>query len=87
MKTAALILLLLIPVLSVQAQECYDLSSRSAWIGLVCYQNGTMSVQMQGSTYKFCNVPSGTFAAFVNSSSPGTYYDQQIRHRYRCSGY
>lgn len=72
---------------STQAQKCYDLSSRSSWVGVVCFNDGTMSMQMQGVSYKFCSVPYDTFLGLVNAGSPGTYYDQRIRGRYRCAGY
>ena len=87
MKALVLAVFFALPSLIVKAQECYDLGSRSEWIGVVCYENGSMNVQMQGSTYNFCNVPSNIFKGLVNATSPGTYYDQHIRGRYRCSGY
>ncbi|HQW04783.1 MAG: KTSC domain-containing protein [Flavobacteriales bacterium] len=84
---AALLALLFAVALGTQAQECYDLSARSSWVGVVCFNDGTLTMQMQGATYKFCNVPFDTFSGLVNAGSPGTYYDQYIRGRYRCSGY
>ena len=86
MKTYILAVMLL-AVTPALAQECYDLSSRSQWISTVCYSNGKMSITMQGSRYNFCNVPYDVFQGILQASSPGTYYDNYIRNRYRCPGY
>lgn len=86
MKTWILTLMLLVSAPAL-AQECYDLSSRSQWISTVCYANGAMSITMQGSRYNFCNVPYDVFQGILRASSPGTYYENNIRGRYRCPGY
>lgn len=86
MKTFTLSALLLLTLKS-PAQECYDLSTRSSWISVVCYSGGTLSIVMTGSRYNFCGVPYDLFQGLLRASSPGTYYDNYIRGRYRCSGY
>ena len=74
-------------VLSVRAQQCHDLSGRSEWIGLVCYDQGELLITMQGARYVFCGVPESLYRGLISAYSPGTYYDQQIRGRYRCTGW
>lgn len=69
------------------AQECYDLSARSSWIGVICYNDGLLSISMQGMRYNFCEVPYAHFRGLLSASSPGVYYDNHIRGRYRCAGY
>lgn len=70
-----------------QAEECHDLAARSSWIGVVCYNNGSMSIEMQGAEYNFCDVPYDIFGKLVNADSPGTCYHEYVRGRYRCAGY
>jgi hypothetical protein len=86
LKHITLILLLFLAGRT-SAQECYDLSSRSTWISIVCYNSGTMSIKMQGQRYDFCGVPYDLFQGILRASSPGSYYDTYIRGRYRCAGY
>ncbi len=74
-------------VLEAAAQECTDLSGPSSWIGWVCYKDGTLQIQMQQHTYNFCGVPYSIYQGITRAYSPGTYYDQYIRGRYRCAGY
>jgi hypothetical protein len=70
-----------------RAQQCQDLSARSEWIGLVCYDQGELLITMQGARYVFCGVPESLYRGLISASSPGTYYDQYIRGRYRCAGW
>jgi KTSC domain-containing protein len=37
-----------------------------------------------GEIYDFCNVPQAIFDNLLKASSPGTYYDKNIRGRYPC---
>lgn len=68
-----------------RGQECFDLSAKSSWIGLVChYDDGTMLIRMQGKDYVFCGVPSSVFHGLVRALSPGDYYHAYIRGRYSC---
>lgn len=39
---------------------------------------------MQGEVYQFCGVDRIVFDGLVRAQSPGRYYDQVIRGRYRC---
>ncbi len=66
------------------AQECYDLSDRSDWISVVCYEQDVLLIKMQGEVYQFCGVDRIVFDGLIRAQSPGTYYDQVIRGRYRC---
>ena len=82
-----IVALLLLASSPLVAQECYDLSARSSWISSVCYNQGTMSISMNGKRYNFCQVPYEVFQGMLRASSPGSYYDSYIRGRYTCAGY
>ena len=70
-----------------QGQECYNALPNSSWVGVVCYDDGVMHIQMQGVYYKFCGVPYDLFADLVRAASPGSFYKQYIRGRYYCQEY
>lgn len=70
-----------------RGQECYNAQPNSSWIGVVCYDDGVMHIQMKGVYYKFCGVPYDLFADLVRAASPGTYYHQYIKGRYYCQEY
>ena len=42
---------------------------------------------MQQKTYNFCGVPYSIYEGIISARSPGSYYDDYIRGRYRCAGY
>ncbi len=86
MKIIGLVIALLFTI-PMAARDCTDLSTPSSWIGWVCYDEGSLMIQMQGQSYNFCGVPYSIYQGITSAYSPGTYYDQFIRGRYRCAGY
>lgn len=83
MKTLFICLLSVVSLGSF-AQECYDLSDRSDWISIVCYERDILLMKMQGEVYQFCGVDRIVFDGLIRAQSPGMYYDQVIRGRYGC---
>lgn len=69
---------------SASAQECYDLSGRSDWIGAVCYEDDVLLIQMRGEVYQFCGVERIVFDGLIQAASPGAFYDSMIRGRFSC---
>lgn len=84
-RMKALLLTLLFALSSgVRAQQCYDLSERSDWISMVCYEQDVLQMKMQGEVYQFCGVDPIVFNGLIRAQDPGRYYDQVIRGRHRC---
>ncbi len=81
---AFIITLFCVSTFSSTAQECYDLSSRSDWIGVVCYTGDMLHIQMQGEVYQFCGVERIVFDGLIQAASPGAFYDSMIRGRFSC---
>ena len=56
----------------------------SSAIRAVGYDGHTLYVEFRpGETYPHPGVPYSKFAVLINADSPGTYYNQNIRGRYR----
>lgn len=59
----------------------------SSAIAAVGYDPATKKMKIkfvQGHTYDFCGVPQRIFEGLLNTSSKGTYYNDNIRDRYQC---
>ena len=56
----------------------------SSAIRAVGYDGHTLTVEFHsGRTHDYHGVPYSVFAGLVNAASPGTYYNQHVRGRYR----
>jgi len=59
-------------------------------ISHIGYDNKTLGMKItfkQSGTYNYCNVPQSIFDEFLNASSVGTYYAQNIKDEYNCEEY
>ena len=59
----------------------------SSAISAIGYDSQTRKMKItftQGHTYDFCSVPASVFEGLKQSSSKGTYYNDQIKGRYEC---
>lgn len=63
------------------------ISVSSSAIAAVGYDPTTRNMKIQfvaGHSYNFCDVPEGIFEGLLKSWSKGSYYNDNIRDRYRC---
>ena len=63
------------------------ISVSSSAISDIGYDKNTKQMKItfkQGKTYDYCNVPESIFNAFLNATSIGIYYDQNIKDVYNC---
>jgi hypothetical protein len=53
----------------------------SSFIQRVCYDKteGYMVIDLRGTYYQYCDLPSDTFSAFVNAASMGQFYNKVIK--------
>lgn len=88
LETMKYYIILLFGLLTVNglAQECYDLSDRSSWIGVVCYEQDILLMQMQNQMYQFCGVDRLVFNGLLQAPDPSLYYNQVIRGKFNCQG-
>lgn len=59
---------------------CIDIT-RSSFINRACYDkaNQFMVVQLRSIYYPYCEMPAGTFEAFLAAPSMGSYYNANIK--------
>jgi hypothetical protein len=57
----------------------------SSCIAAIGYENGVLAVQFHNNpkTYRLPNVPYSLFAAFVNASSPGEFWNCYLRDKFK----
>jgi hypothetical protein len=60
--------------------------NRSSFINRVCYdqKNAYMIVLLKTTYYHYCNIDSGTVAAFEAAASMGQFYNATIKGRFDC---
>ncbi|KQW21511.1 hypothetical protein ASC80_12650 [Afipia sp. Root123D2] len=59
---------------------CTDIT-RSSFINRTCYDKAQqfMVVQLRSTYYPYCEMPAGTYQAFLNAPSMGKYYNANIK--------
>ncbi|WP_415717298.1 KTSC domain-containing protein [Maridesulfovibrio sp.] len=64
----------------------HTVSSRA--ISSIGYDENSMQMEIvftsSGRAYTFCGVPLQVFQSFLNASSKGSFYHQNIKDRYQC---
>ena len=64
-----------------------EFSESSTVVGNVTYfpDDSTMTAQLSGRTYNYCNVPERTYQAWKGAASKGKFYNEQIKANYDCA--
>jgi hypothetical protein len=65
---------------SLEPFACTD-TPRSSFIRRICYDKGQsyMLINLRGTYYHYCELPTATFGAFLTAPSMGQFYDQRIK--------
>lgn len=98
-RLAFAVVLALLPLASLKAEVVYvkyqgpvSLSGfectypRSSFVNRVCYRRDAQyAVVLLGNTfYGYCGVPEAVIVVWLSAGSPGRFYNEQVRGRYRC---
>ncbi len=51
---------------------------------VVWFEDQTMTIQLRGKTYNFCNVPRRIFESFKGADSKGAFFVRLIRGQFDC---
>jgi hypothetical protein len=67
-------------VVDLKPFTCAD-TPRSSFIQRVCYDKAQsyMLINLRGTYYHYCELPAGTFDAFMSAASMGRFYNQNIK--------
>lgn len=58
---------------------------KSSYLKVVRYYPGSrlLEVQLTGGVFQYTQVPAAVYEQLVAAQSPGSYFDEHIRYRYR----
>jgi hypothetical protein len=64
----------------------YGNTNKSSWVRGAWYnsQADYMVINLQGTLYHYCRVPSEIWKGLISASSHGTYYNANIKGRFDC---